>query len=122
MPEHAPCAGKRKPHRALTLRALCAPADTHQNGDIFGGWLLGEMDIAGEIFAHPPCAREAPCARKGGHGRGRRDGFKRPVHVGDVICLHADPIRVGTTSIAAHVQVWALRRKETEQQKETSRM
>jgi acyl-CoA thioesterase YciA len=76
------------------------PADTNQNGDIFWGWLLGQMDIAGGIFAHT-------------HAKGRTvtvavDAmtFKKPVRVGDVIRAYADLIRVGTTSIAVHVEAW----------------
>jgi len=86
------------------------PADTNQNGDIFGGWLLGQMDIAGGIFAHT-------------HAKGRTvtvavDAmtFKKPVRVGDVICAYADLLRVGTTSIAVHVEAWAIPRNETKPQ------
>lgn len=42
----------RGPHGELSIRALAMPADTNQNGDIFGGWLLGQMDIAGSIFSY----------------------------------------------------------------------
>jgi acyl-CoA thioesterase YciA len=94
----------------LSIRTLCVPADTNQHGDIFGGWLLGEMDVAGGIFAHT--------LSKGRTVTVAVDAmtFKRPVRVGDVICAYADLIRVGTTSIAVHVEAWAIPRNETKQQ------
>ena len=67
MPEKATCAHEREPRGTLSIRTLCVPADTIQHGDIFGGLLLGEMDIAGEIFAH------TLAKRKDRHGRGRRN-------------------------------------------------
>jgi acyl-CoA thioesterase YciA len=110
MPEQAASAGEREPGGTLSIRTLCMPADTNQNGDIFGGWLLGQMDIAGGIFAQT-------------HAKGRTvtvavDAmtFKKPVRVGDVICAYADLIRVGTTSIAVHVEAWAIPRNETKPQ------
>ena len=44
-------ASAREPRGALSIRTLCMPTDTNQYGDIFGGWLLGQMDIAGGVFA-----------------------------------------------------------------------
>ena len=110
MPEKATCAHEREPRGTLSIRTLCMPADTNQNGDIFGGWLLGEMDIAGGILAHT--------VAKGRTVTVAVDAmtFKRPVRVGDVICAYADLIRVGRTSIAVHVEAWAIPRNETKQQ------
>ena len=100
----------REPRGALSIRTLCMPADTNQNGDIFGGWLLGQMDIAGGIFA--------ATLAKGRTATVAVDAmtFKKPVRVGDVVCAYADLIRVGTTSIAVHVEAWAIRRNETNRQ------
>jgi len=110
MPEQPASAGEREPRGTLSIRTLCMPADTNQNNDIFGGWLLGQMDIAGGIFAHT-------------HAKGRTATvavdamtFKKPVRVGDVICAYADLLRVGTTSIAVHVEAWAIPRNETKPQ------
>ena len=71
----------REPRGELSIRTVCMPADTNPSGDIFGGWLLGQMDIAGAVFA-----------RKIASGRTATIAvdamvFLRPVHVGDVICL-----------------------------------
>src|SRR6478752_2110700 len=95
------------PRGDLSLRTLAMPADTNQNGDIFGGWLLGQMDIAGGIFS----AMKA-------HGRTVTvavDGmtFRKAVYVGDIISIHTDLIRVGRTSVAVHVEAWVQRRNET---------
>ncbi len=93
-----------EPRGELQIRTLAMPADTNQNGDIFGGWVLGQMDIAGGIFA-------AKYAR----GRGVTVAvdamtFRKPVYVGDVVCCYADLIRIGTSSITVRVEAWVLRR------------
>src|SRR6516164_5950476 len=110
MPEQATSVGEREPRGTLSIRTLCVPADTNQHGDIFGGWLLGEMDIADGIFADT--------LAKGRTATVAVDAmtFKKPVRVGDVICAYADLIRVGTTSIAVHIEAWAIPRNETKQQ------
>jgi acyl-CoA thioesterase YciA len=109
-PITSPEENTREPRGTLSIRTLCMPADTNQNGDIFGGWLLGQMDIAGGIFAST--------LAKGRTATIAVDAmmFKKPVHVGDVVCAYADLIRVGTTSIAVHVEAWAIRRNETKRQ------
>ena len=83
------------------------PADTNQYGDIFGGWLLGQMDIAGGIFAaNIAKSRTATVAVDA-------MTFRKPVYVGDVMCIYTDLIRVGTTSIRIHVEAWVIRRNQT---------
>ena len=100
--------GQREPRGVLSIRTLCMPADTNPYGDIFGGWLLGQMDIAGGIFAaniaHGRTATVAVDAMV----------FRKPVHVGDVMCLYTDLIRIGTTSIAVHVEAWVVRQNQPE--------
>jgi acyl-CoA thioesterase YciA len=95
------------PRGELSLRTLAMPADTNQNGDIFGGWLLGQMDIAGGIFsamkAHGRTVTVAVDAMT----------FRKAVYVGDIISIHTDLIRVGRTSVAVHVEAWVQRRNET---------
>jgi acyl-CoA thioesterase YciA len=74
-------ASPRGPRGAVSLRALCMPTDTNQYGDIFGGWLLGQMDIAGGVFAsqiaNGRTATVAVAAMT----------FRKPVNVGDVMCI-----------------------------------
>ena len=83
------------------------PADTNQYGDIFGGWLLGQMDIAGGIFA-------AALAR-GRTATVAVDAmtFRKPVFVGNVMCIYTDLVRIGKTSITVPVEAWVIRRNET---------
>ena len=91
------------PDGDLTLRTLAMPADTNPAGDIFGGGLMGQMDIAGGIAAGQRAAgRVATIAV---------DGFifHKPVHVGDVVCCYTQLVDIGTTSLTILVQAWALR-------------
>ncbi len=98
-----------EPRGLLSIRTLGMPADTNQYGDIFGGWLLGQMDIAGGIFA-------------AGIAKGRTATvavdamtFRNPVSVGDVMCIYTDLIRIGNTSVTVHVEAWVIRRNQTDQ-------
>ena len=100
--------GQPEPRGTLSIRTVCMPADTNPSGDIFGGWLLGQMDIAGGVFAAQIAqGRTATVAVDA-------MVFRKPVHVGDVMCLYTDLVRIGTTSIAVHVEAWVIRRNETE--------
>jgi acyl-CoA thioesterase YciA len=96
------------PGGELSLRTLAMPADTNQNGDIFGGWLLSQMDIAGGIYAFKVArgrvATVAVDAMK----------FRKPVGVGDVVSVYAALIRVGTTSLTLRIEAWVTRRKASE--------
>ena len=92
-----------EPIGELTLRTLAMPADTNPSGDIFGGWLLAQMDIAGGILAKQRAAgRVATIAVDGMM-------FHKPVFVGDVVCCYAHVERVGTTSMSIRIQAWAIR-------------
>lgn len=91
------------PAREPVLRVVPMPHDTNQHGDIFGGWIMSQVDIAGGVVA----------AR---HTRGRvatvavnSFTFKQPVLVGDLVTFYAEIRRVGRTSIAVDVEVWAQR-------------
>ena len=91
------------------LRVVPMPADANQSGDIFGGWIMAQVDIAGSI----PAMRLA----KGRVATVAVNSFqfKQPVLVGDVISLYADVVRVGRTSITVNVEVYAQRRPEREE-------
>src|SRR5215468_3962261 len=91
------------PDKAPTLRVVPMPANANQHGDIFGGWVMSQVDIAGAV----PAARRA---------RGRVATvavnsfvFKEPVLVGDVVSFYAEITHVGRTSITVDVQVYAQR-------------
>jgi len=93
----------KEPRGELQIRTLAMPADTNPAGDIFGGWVLAQMDIAGGIHAR--------AFAKGRVATVAVDSmtFFLPVFVGDVVCCYADIERVGRTSIAVHIQAWAKR-------------
>jgi len=88
------------------LRVVPMPADANQNGDIFGGWIMSQVDIAGGTVAHSLArGRVATVAVK-------EFTFKQPVQIGDVVSFYVDVERIGTTSITVTVEVYAERRPE----------
>jgi acyl-CoA thioesterase YciA len=91
------------PGREPVLRVVPMPADVNQHGDIFGGWIMAQVDIAGGVVA----ARRA---------RGRvatvavnSFTFKQPVMVGDLVTFYAEITRIGRTSVTVAVEVYAQR-------------
>ena len=88
------------PNGEMVLRTLAMPADTNANGDIFGGWLMSQMDMGGAI--------QAKEIAKGRVVTVRVDGmtFLKPVAVGDVVCCYARCIRTGNSSITINMEVW----------------
>jgi len=98
----------RAPKGELAIRTLAMPADTNQAGDIFGGWLLAQMDIAGGITASKRAkGRVATVAVNA-------MTFHRPVYVGDVVCCYARIGQIGRTSITIHIEAWVIRQQGTE--------
>lgn len=96
-----------EPKGELSIRTLAMPADTNQNGDIFGGWLLGQMDLAGGIFVSKYAkSRSVTVAIEA-------MTFRKPVYVGDVVSVYGTVVRVGRTSITVYVEAWVQRRDET---------
>lgn len=97
----------QEPNGELVLRTLAMPADTNANGDIFGGWLMSQMDIGGAILAGQLAkGRVVTVSVKG-------MSFLRPVAVGNVICCYARCIKRGITSLTINVDVW-IRTEEDE--------
>src|SRR6185436_2125160 len=101
-------ANNPSPRGELSIRTLAMPADTNQNGDIFGGWLLGQMDVGGGIFSSEVADGRTVTVAVDGMT------FRKPVYVGDVVSVYADLIRIGTTSITVHVEAWVMRRNESD--------
>src|SRR3954453_9309795 len=90
----------------LCIRTLAMPADTNANGDIFGGWLLGQMDLGGGVFASKIAkSRTVTVAIEAMN-------FRKAVYVGDLVSVHASLVRIGRTSITVHLEAWILRRRE----------
>jgi acyl-CoA thioesterase YciA len=103
---HAPLNTEKEALGELCIRTLAMPADTNQNGDIFGGWLLGQMDLGGGVFASKIAkSRTVTVAIEAMN-------FRKPVFVGDLVSVHGNLVRVGKTSITIHLEAWVLRRKE----------
>ena len=85
------------------LRVMPMPADANQNGDIFGGWIMAQVDIAGSVLAaRRALGRVVTVAVN-------EFQFKQPVSIGDVLSFYGDIVRVGTTSITIYVEVYAQR-------------
>ena len=102
------------PHGKLEIRTLAMPADTNPAGDIFGGWIMAQMDIAGGIAAS---------ARAGGRVvtvTATDMTFLKPVKVGDIVCCYCDLKRVGRTSLTLHVEACVVRHGQGERIKVTS--
>ena len=94
--------------RDPTMRVIPMPADANHTGDIFGGWIMAQVDLAGAV----PAMRVA---------RGRvatvavnSFAFKQPVFVGDIVSFYSDVVRVGRTSITVSVEVYAQHRSAEE--------
>lgn len=92
-----------EPLGELTVRTVAMPADANAGGDIFGGWVLAQMDIAGGIAAYE-------------RARGRTAtvgieamSFLQPVHVGDVLCVYTRIIKTGRSSITIGIEAWVRR-------------
>ena len=103
---HAPTVTETEPCGDLCIRTLAMPADTNQNGDIFGGWLLAQMDVGGGVFASKLAkSRTVTVAIEAMN-------FRKPVYVGDLVSVHANVVKVGRTSITVRLEAWVLRRRE----------
>ncbi|MDB1123655.1 acyl-CoA thioester hydrolase YciA [Vibrio algarum] len=88
------------PRGQMLLRTLAMPADTNANGDIFGGWIMSQLDLAGAILA-----KEISCGRVVTVSVSSIT-FKAPVAVGDVVCCHGECTKIGRTSMSVNLQVW----------------
>ena len=102
-----------EPTGALIIRTLAMPADTNPAGDIFGGWVMSQMDIAGAIAAIERVKGRVVTVAV------EAMTFIAPVKVGDVLCVYADIERVGTTSITVGLEAWVRRNRLDDRTKVT---
>ncbi len=91
-----------RPRGTLRLQSVVLPRDANGSGDIFGGWLVGQMDLAGDMAAN-----------KRAQGRVATVAindvvFLRPVAIGDVVALYADVLEVGRSSMKVTVEAWEM--------------
>lgn len=103
--DHDGQSGGQTPVGELTTRTLAMPADANPSGDIFGGWVLSQMDIAAGL-----------CAGRRAQGRVATVAidaiqFLKPIHVGDVLCVYASLAREGRTSVTVSIEAWVLRNR-----------
>ena len=101
------------PKGELTIRTLAMPKDTNPHGDIFGGWVLSQMDIAGGIYTRKQTGQKTVTVAVDAME------FLLPVLVGDVICCYCRTVRVGKTSMTVDVDVFVSRQFEHERIKVT---
>lgn len=102
-----------KPSGTLTLQTLTMPAYTNPNGDIFGGWLMSQMDLSGAILAQELARGRVTTVAVGSMV------FLRPVPVGATVSCYAEAIEVGRSSIRTLVEVWLKGINTGEQEKVT---
>ena len=93
------------PEGTLTIRTLAMPADTNPAGDIFGGWVMSQMDIAGAIAAVERAKGRVVTVAV------EAMTFISPVKVGDILCVYTAIEKTGTTSITVSVEAWARRNR-----------
>lgn len=93
----------QEPRGQLASRILAMPSDTNPKGDIFGGWIMSLMDMAGKMSATTVAAGRVVTVAVD------RIVFRQPVNVGDVVCCYTDVLRTGRSSITLSIEVWAKR-------------
>ena len=105
--------GKVPDPREPALRTIAMPADANPAGDIFGGWVLSQMDLAGGVIAHRRAQGRAATVAVTGMT------FHLPVFVGDEVSCYAEIVKVGRTSITVKIESWARRHVTGERVKVT---
>ena len=104
-PQHVSSLNALPGGREAVLRMIPMPADANVHGDVFGGWIMSQVDIAGSIpAAHRAAGRVATVAVNSFL-------FKQPVFVGDLLSFYADIVKTGTTSVTVAVEVYAQRQR-----------
>jgi acyl-CoA thioesterase YciA len=103
-----------EPKGTLTIRTLAMPADTNPAGDIFGGWVMSQMDIAGAIAAVERAKGRVVTVAV------EAMTFIAPVKVGDILCVYTTVDRVGTTSVSIGVEAWVRRNRLDDRVKVTN--
>lgn len=102
-----------KPRGELVIQTIAMPKDTNPNGDIFGGWLMSQMDLGSGILASKTAqTRVVTVAMEG-------LSFLQPVRVGDTVAVYASVEKIGRTSMTIPVEVWVTRYMTGEQTRVT---
>lgn len=101
------------PNGELALQTLAMPKDTNSNGDVFGGWLMSQMDLAGAIIAREVARGRITTVAVGSMA------FLRPVPVGSTVSCYGEVLEIGRSSIKILVEVWVRHYEREGQQKVT---
>ena len=94
---------EEEPKGELSIRTQAMPADTNPSGDIFGGWVLSQMDIAGGVFSSSLARGRTVTVAVDAMT------FHRPVLVGDILCCYVQNMKTGNTSLSVKVEAWVSR-------------
>jgi len=95
-----------EPHGELVIRTIAMPADTNPSGDIFGGWLMSQMDLGAAIYARNLSRSRVTTVAVDGMA------FLNPVSVGDIVNCYASLVKVGRTSMKIDVEAWVQREND----------
>ena len=101
------------PKGEIVIRTMAMPADTNSNGDVFGGWLMSQMDMGGAVLARNTAHSRVTTVAVDGMA------FHHPVMVGDIVTCYASLVRIGRTSMKIDVEVWVNRKTDGEALKVT---
>lgn len=96
----------KKPEGELVIQTIAMPANTNVYGDIFGGWLLSQMDLGGSVLAHRVAGMRTTTVAIDSMV------FLKPVKVGDRVACYAKVIHQGRTSVKIQIQAWAVRMQD----------
>ena len=102
-----------EPKGDLTIRTVAMPGDTNPSGDIFGGWVLSQMDVAGGIAAAERTKSRVVTVAV------EAMTFIAPVKVGDILCVYTNVEKVGNTSISIFMEAWVRRNRLQDREKVT---
>lgn len=101
------------PNKVLALRTIAMPSDTNAAGDMFGGWMVAQMDLASASFARFCTQLRVVTVSIDGFT------FHKPVYVGDEVTCYTEVVRIGKTSITVKVESWVRRALKQETMKVT---
>jgi acyl-CoA thioesterase YciA len=101
------------PRGALTIRNVAMPGDTNPSGDIFGGWIMGLMDLSAGVAGREQAKGRVVTAHVSSLS------FLHPVKVGDIVCCYTNVVATGRTSVTLEVETWVVRDQRAERLKVT---
>src|SRR5437773_1065141 len=94
---------KSKPEGELVLQTVAMPREANAYGDMFGGWVVSQMDLGGAVLAHQRAKNRVTTVAID------KMRFIKPLYIGDLVCCYAKTLKTGHSSITIKVEVWAIR-------------